>query len=171
MRIISSIEDLVLFLPFIQKSYPEDTHLILLDPYQVITSLPGKSIDLGIKEGIKLEDLKHTVTYRAKLEKKPVSDERGPEHFGVAYIASAVPIYKDQANQNEIIGYLTAVTSTQKHHQLQTNAHELAAMVEELSASTDEIAVSSASISVEAGTLTTYASEIANDVSTINEIV
>ena len=142
-----------------------------MDFYQVISSLPGKSINLGIKEGLLLEDLKHTVTYRAKVEKKPVSDERGPEHFGVAYIASAVPIFQEQSYQNEIIGYLTAITSTQRHHQLRTNAHELAAMVEELSASTDEIAASSVSISEEAGTLATYANEIASDVSTINEIV
>ena len=158
-------------LPLIQKSYAQDTHLILLDEEQVIASLPGQIINLGIKEGIKLEDLKHTVTYRAKTERRIVRDERGPEHFGVAYIATAVPIFDEHGDRKEIIGYLTAVTSTQQQHQLRKNANDLVAMVEELSASTDELAVSSFSISQEAKALASYAQEIATDVSTINEVV
>nr|NNM91580.1 hypothetical protein [Bacilli bacterium] len=171
MNAITKIEDVIPLLPFIQESYAQDTHVILLDTEQVIATLPGKSIDLGIKEGLKFEDLKHTVTYRARVENRTIRDERGPEHFGVPYIATAVPIFAMKEKQEVAIGYLTAVTSTEQHHRLRTNANELATMVEELSVSTDEIAASSSSISNESSHLSTYAQDIANEISSIHEIV
>ncbi len=170
MNMISSLDAIIPFLPTIQKSYPEDSHLILLDLEKVIASLPGERLRIPINVGDKLDDLQQTVTYQAKLQKKTIREERGPEQFGISYIASAVPIYKD-SQSSEIIGYLTAITSNQNLHELRADAHELAAMVEELSATTDEIAIASVSIAEDATTLAKYSNEIAQDVNNIHDVV
>ncbi len=137
----------------------------------MIASLPGDTINLGVKAGLPMEKLKHTVTYRTKIEKRVLRDERGPEHFGVAYIASAVPVFDNPQNTGEPIGYLTAVTSIKSLQELRANAHELAATVEQLSATTDEIANASSSISHDASSLADYVGKMSVNVKNISEIV
>ena len=171
MNPMTSLEEIIPFLRAIQKSYSEDTHLLLFDQEQVIVSLPGDHLNIPIYVGDQLEDLNQTVTYQAKLQKRPTRDERGPEQFGISYVATATPIYKDDNQNGEIIGYLTAVTSNQNLHQLRSDSHELAAMVEELSATTDEIAHASVSIAEDVTILAKYSSEIAQDINNIHEVV
>ena len=171
MNMIASIEEIIPFLPYIQQSYSEDTHLLLFNQEQVIQSMLGKNIKIAIGVGDKLENLQQTVTYRAKIEKRPTRDERGPEQFGESYVATAVPIFADPQNKDQILGYLTAVTSNQNLHQLRSDAHELAAMVEQLSATTDEIAHTSTTIAEDSSSLAIYADEIAKDVSNIHDVV
>ena len=70
MNPMTSLEEIIPFLRAIQKSYSEDTHLLLFDQQQVIASLPGDHLNIPIYVGDQLEDLYQTVTYQAKLTKK-----------------------------------------------------------------------------------------------------
>lgn len=167
---IHDLQEVVPFLPYIQNSFPEDTHLLLFDRERAVASLPGKQIRVGIEVGNRLEDLQGTVTYNAKVKNQIVREERGPEQFGVSYVATASPIY-ESGQEGEPLGYITSVTSNQKLHQLRQDAHELAAMVEELSATTDEISTASAAISQDVNSLANYSKEIAKDVEGIHGIV
>ncbi len=167
---IQDLRDMLPFLPYFQSNFPEDTHLLLFDNKQVIASIPGKEIHVGIKIGATFEDLQGTVTYHAKMKNSIVHEERGPEQFGVSYIATATPIFKSK-REKEPIGFMTSITSNHKVHQLRQDAHELAAMVEELGATTDEIVTASFTISEDVNSLANYSNEIKNDVNGIHEIV
>lgn len=168
---ISSIEELIPFLPFLQSSYPEDTHLLLYSPTEVIASLPGKNIQLALPVGTKFEDMQQSVTYKARAEKRVIREERGPELFGVSYIGTSVPIYTDDDQGHRLLGFITAVVSNQTLHQLRSDSHELATMVEELSATTDDIASASQAISEDAADLAKYANEMKQDVANIHDVV
>ncbi|MFC4767943.1 methyl-accepting chemotaxis protein [Effusibacillus consociatus] len=97
--------------------------------------MPGKNIDFKIPVGTTLEKLRGTVTEQAFTLGKRLQQERGPEVFGFAYVATSTPIFHNE----EKIGVISAVVSNQKLYTLRTGAAELSAVVEEMAATTGEV--------------------------------
>lgn len=149
---------------FYHATYPEDACLVLGDKETIVAYLPGKTIDLKVGPGTPLAG---TVTGEAIASGHIVREERGPEAFGVPYVAIATPIYED----GEVIGALTAIISNTRYDTLRSDASELAAMVQEMTATAEEVARASVEVAEFAQDGFTAASAIAEDVDGIEHVV
>ncbi|GMX60095.1 hypothetical protein Elgi_68620 [Paenibacillus elgii] len=120
-----------------QKVFPEEVALALLDTEKVI-GLVTVPYFFYAPVGTPITDLKGTVTEKAYLTGKTIQEERGPERFGVSYIATATPIfYKD-----ELIGVLASIMKNKKLELVRHTAEALAASVEEMTATSNQISSS-----------------------------
>ena len=126
---VNKLEQLVLSLPLIQSIFPEDAKLVVFDTERVIADLPGKIINLSAKVGVPWSEFKGTVSYKAFVEKKAIREERGPEVFGIAYIAISVPIF----DGTELIGVLSALISNNKLNTMKIGSEKLTKAVASLS--------------------------------------
>lgn len=124
------------------QSIPEDSCLVIFDTEKILGYLPGEQIDLGLKVGSPISNLKGTVSYKALEEGKTLREERGPEKFGVSYIASSVPIFEN----GKVVGVFSIAISNEKGEILQKGAEELSAMVEEMSATTEQVSQASTEV-------------------------
>ncbi|MDF2647005.1 MAG: hypothetical protein K0Q73_2810 [Paenibacillus sp.] len=132
-------------LSFYQDSFPEDCCLVLSDTEKVIAYLPGKELDLKMKVGAPIDNFKGSVTFKAWQARKQLSEERGSELFGIAYVSKASPIFEN----GEFLGMFTLVVSNKKLDLLRKGAIDLSAVVEEMSSTTDEVSNASSYVSIQ----------------------
>lgn len=132
------IEQILANLKEIQQVFPEDVSLVLTDTDKIVAYLPGQTIDLGIPVGKELDKTggaRGTVTIQALLTGKIMREEKGPERYGVSYVATSNPIFE----QGKVVGVLTAIVSNQKLDTLRRGATELNVIVNQMAAATDEM--------------------------------
>ncbi|MEK4230560.1 methyl-accepting chemotaxis protein [Solibacillus sp. FSL H8-0538] len=158
--VIDSIE-------FYQATYPEDACILIFDTERVVAYKRGKVVDLKIKIGETVEKHSKTTSIRALRSGKFLREERGPELFGFAYIASSLPIY----DEGKLVGVVTGVISNEKTNNMRRVATELSSSVEEMTATTEELTVASTDVSKRLEELARFSDSMSNDIQQINSIV
>ncbi|WP_017729411.1 methyl-accepting chemotaxis protein [Halalkalibacterium ligniniphilum] len=133
----TKLQTLIDWLPIIKETYPEDACLCVIDTEEVLAFLPGEIINLKVKVGTKISELKGTIIYEALIQEQRVRGEVGPEKYGVAYISTGTPIYEN----GKVIGAFSAIISNQKMDAFRQGAQNLTAVVEEMTATTEEAKV------------------------------
>lgn len=123
------LEQIVSLLPLFQSVFPEDAKLVVFDTDKVIADLNGKYINTPSKVGAPWSEFIGTVSYKAFTQRKMFREERGPEVFGVAYIAVSVPIL----DGNELLGVLSALVSNNKLNMMKVESEKLSNAVSLLS--------------------------------------
>ncbi len=149
-------EKLAFAMPFFQSLFPEDAHILLCDRDKVLVSLPGKTLQMNVHEGMPLSELGGTSAAQAMAKRTNIRAEIGPEKFGIPYIGIGMPLF----DNGEVVGALSVAMSNARYGQLRTNAHGLAEAVTELTSTTQEIASASSSVAEKAQ----EAARSANDV-------
>src|SRR5690348_16522917 len=119
--------DLLKVAPQIQSSLHEDTFLIIADTEQVIESLPGKNIDLGVPVGARVENFKGSVTETALRKGVKLTEERGAEQFGIPYVSTATPIL----DEGIIVGVIALISNNEKGELLKTSYGDLSHILNE----------------------------------------
>lgn len=165
--ILEKLEQLLNNLQIIQSTHPEDACIILADTEKVIGYQPGKTIDLKIPVGALAENFKGTVTHNALISGKFQKEERGSEHFGIAYISTATPIIEN----NEVIGVISAVVSNHTVDVLRKGAESLTSISEELSAASEDMAKVSDRIANDLSELNKESALLKNEINKIKEIL
>ncbi|MHB1628629.1 MAG: methyl-accepting chemotaxis protein [Bacilli bacterium] len=160
------LEKLAFSMSFFQNLFPEDAHVLLCDTERVLVSLPGKELNMGVREGTPLAELRGTLAAQAIARKVNVKAEMGPEKFGIPYIGIGIPLIE----HGKAVGALSVAMSNARYEQLRTNANELATAVEELTATTDEIASASNNIAEKAQEASRAADEVRKFLSEIEGI-
>jgi methyl-accepting chemotaxis protein len=124
----------------LQQSYPDDVEVVLTTPDRIVKALPGRRLDLGVRDGDPLP--RGTVTTTAIAERRPITDVRDDSQFGVPYRATAVPLMINQT----VFGCLTLVVSTAQEAELLNteaalwdHAEQLAAAAEETQAAVEHL--------------------------------
>ena len=148
-------------------TYPEDACIVVFDTERVIGYIPGRYVDLKINVGETVEQHKNTTSIRALRARKPLREERGPELFGFAYIASAVPI----VDRGQVIGVCTGVISNDRVNEMRTVSNELSSSVSEMSSTTEDLAIASVDVSKQLEALSQFAETATSDIQRINSIV
>jgi archaellum component FlaC len=161
------IKQLLNNLPVIQNTYPEDAGLLLVDNQEIKAYIPGRQIDLKLQVGAPLESLEGSVTYKALLSRKKEIDERGPEKFGVAYVATASPIMEN----GEVVGVLTSIMSNQTLDTLRQSTNELSGVIEDLSSTSEEITKATDQTAQRLQSLLEESQAITNDIKTVHNIL
>ncbi|MFB7156952.1 methyl-accepting chemotaxis protein [Lysinibacillus sp. NPDC056232] len=152
---------------FYQVTYPEDACIIVADAEKVIAYKPGKQVDLKINVGDPVVKYRGTTTEKSLSLGKFIREERGSEEFGIAYIASAQPIF----DGGKVIGVLSAIISNEKMDGMRLLATELSSSVEEMTATNEELAVVSVDVSNRLGELSKFSESMTGDIQQINTIV
>jgi len=152
---------------FYQVTYPDDACIIVADTEKVIGYKPGKQVDLKIKVGDPVVKYRGTTTEKSLSQGKFIREERGSEGFGLAYIASAQPIF----DGGKVIGVLSAIISNEKMDSMRLLATELSSAVEEMTATNEELAVASVDVSNRLGELSKFSGSMTGDIQQINTIV
>jgi archaellum component FlaC len=154
-------------LEIFQKSIPEDLCLALFDTKSLLHYVPGQKMDLKLHDGTSIEDFKGTVTFKVLEIGRTLREERGPELFGVPYVATAVPIMEN----GQILGVLTSVVSNHKTEILQKGAVELSAMVEEMSATTEQVTQASTDVTSGLQEISVQTEDLNNNIETIDSVL
>ncbi|MGE7946573.1 methyl-accepting chemotaxis protein [Lysinibacillus sp. NPDC093688] len=152
---------------FYKVTYPDDACIIVADTEKVIAYKPGKQVDLKIKVGDPVAKYRGTTTEKSLSQGKFIREERGSEEFGLAYIASAQPIF----DGGKVIGVLSAIISNEKMDGMRLLATELSSAVEEMTATNEELAVASVDVSNRLGELSKFSESMTGDIQQINTIV
>ncbi|MFJ7732093.1 methyl-accepting chemotaxis protein [Lysinibacillus sp. NPDC097231] len=152
---------------FYQVTYPEDACIIVADTEKVIAYQPGKQVDLKVSVGDPVGKYRGTTTEKALSSGRFIREERGSEGFGMAYIASAQPIF----DGGKVIGVLSAIISNKKMDSMRLLATELSSSVEEMTATNEELAVASEDVSNRLEALSKFSESMTGDIQQINTIV
>ena len=158
--IIETMEDF-------QKTYPEDVALILASDKEVVHYLAGKTIDLKLKAGRRVDTMKGSITDRVLKSGKLIREEMGAEHFGVAYIATGHPVYDNK----KLIGVLSAALSIAKVDTLRNGALDLGSAVQQMSATTEEMLRASDDITLRLQELSEQSEAVKGDIENIHAVL
>lgn len=150
-----------------QATYPEDACVIVADTEKVLAYKPGKKVDLKVGVGDPVHKYRGTATEIALSSGKFVKEERSAEGFGMAYIASAQPIFEG----GRIIGVVSAIISNEKMDSMRLLATELSSAVEEMTATNEGLATASKDVSNRLEELSNFAESMTGDIEQINVIV
>lgn len=154
-------------MPMYQTTFPDDACIIVANTEEIIGYLPGKTIDLHVQVGTKIKDFTNTVTEYALRTKCFTKEEKGPEKFGVAYIATAQPIF----DGTTLIGVVSVVISNDQMNTLRLVANELSSAVEQMIATNSELTAASSDVSEQLDGLVNYADVMNQDIRHIHSIV
>lgn len=158
---------LLLAMPFYQRTYTEDTCIILADTEKVIGYFPGREIDVKIPVGAPLEKFIGTVSYNALVTGTRLQEERGSEVVGFPYISTANPIIL----HGEVIGVLSSIVLNSKMDLLRSSSEGLSASVEEMTATTQEISAAFTNVIHQMDSLSESSQVVNNDIRSIQKII
>ncbi|GAX89254.1 methyl-accepting chemotaxis protein [Effusibacillus lacus] len=118
----------------------EDISISIQDRERIIKYVPGRTIDLGIREGDLLKE--GSVSYQVIKSGQKIMRTVGREVHGVPYIALGYPIFDGE----QVIGCVTTITSIDKRENMLQMAERLSASMQQFSASIQSSAASSESL-------------------------
>lgn len=150
-----------------QATFPEDACVVVANMEEVVGYRAGKNVDLKIKLGMKVGNFRGTVTERALSLKRFLREEKGPEQFGFAYIATAQPVF----DGSQVVGVVSAIISNERMDSMRQLASELSSAVEEMTATNEELTVASVDVSNRLEGLVSFAETMTSDIQQINQIV
>lgn len=114
--------------PYLQEIFVEDISISIQDTERIIRYLPGKTIDLGIREGDLLKE--GSVSYQVIQTGRKVMRAVGREVHGIPYIAVGYPIFHEDA----LIGCITTIMSIDKRDRMLQMAEQLSAAMQQFTA-------------------------------------
>lgn len=150
-----------------QKTFHEDTCLYLYSQEKVEHALPGKTIDLNVKVGTPMEELRGILSYKVLQTGEFMKREVGAEVLGIPYIATAQPIFDD----DQVIGVISAVTSIEKVDTLRTGANELGTAVQQMSVTSEEMLTAANDIAIRIQELSAQSEKVKEDIENIHSIL
>jgi uncharacterized ubiquitin-like protein YukD len=123
--------------PYFNELFIEDISISIQDKERIICYIPGKNIDLGIRDGDQLKE--GSVSYQVVQSGKKVIRKVGREVHGIPYIAMGFPIF----HERNIIGCITTISSIDQRERLLEMAETLSASMQQFSASIQSTSASS----------------------------
>lgn len=153
-------------LPFLNELYNSDVAVTLADLEKVILYKSGEKIELKGKMGVPL--VEGTAVYRAVHEGCRVVVKVDKALYGMAYIATAIPLYNDS---REIIGAACVIESTDRQDELKNMAAQLTDTISILASTTQEISAQTQEVSAVSKTVTKLVQEAEGRMGETNQII
>jgi hypothetical protein len=123
--------------PYFNDLFVEDISVSIQDKERILHYIPGKKIDLGIKNGDLLKE--GSVSYQVVQTGSKVIRMVGREVHGIPYIDLGFPIFHEQ----NVVGCITTITSIDQRERLLEMAETLSASMQQFSASIQSTSASS----------------------------
>lgn len=153
-------------LPLVHQLFGGQVGITLTDCEHIIMYMPAKKLDLKCQSGDKI--LSGTGIYRAVHEGSRIVARVDESHYGVPYIAMAMPIRSENA---KIIGSIAITQTVEREKLLQDMAEKLAESLELLACNTEEISAQTEEITAVSGTLSKVAKEAQTRVSETDQVI
>lgn len=164
---MNKLEQIVSFLDIFKLVFLEDVKFAVFDKEKLVADLPGEIINMKGNIGDPLSLYEGTVSYKAIQEQRFIREERGPEKFNVAYIATAIPIF----DNGEFLGVLTAMVSNQRISIMKREASKLSNLSVAMSISAAELSHASNELAHQIHEIFSQSEVIMNDVNKSNRIL
>lgn len=156
-------------LDVINQLFSEPNSMIVFDTLKVIAARWDPKIDLGVKVGTPIEELKRTISYRVyethKRQEAYMSREKSI--FGIPYRAISVPIFEEQ----RFVGGITIVLSTEQVQHLHDIGRSIDQIGEVLSNTIKNLSSTSEEFATGAQSANQGMNEIENSMDKIQAIV
>ncbi len=143
-------------LPFLNELYNSDVAVTLADLENVILYKPGEKFALFGKKDLPQPIVEGTAVYRAVHEGRRVVVKVDKALYGIAYIATAIPLYNDS---QEIVGAACVLESTDRQDELKDMAAKLTDSISVLASTTEEISAQTQEVSAVSKTVTKLVQE------------
>ncbi|QJW45242.1 chemotaxis protein [bacterium BFN5] len=155
-------------LPFLNELYNSDVAVTLADLEKVFLYKPGEKIELMGKKSLPQPLVEGTAVYRAVHEGRRIVAKVDKALYGVAYIATAIPLYNDN---REIVGAACVLESTDRQDELKDMASMLTDSISILASTTEEISAQIQEISAVSKTVTRLVQESEIRMGETNQII
>ena len=161
-----NLEALADFLPVIQQLLPLDSAVYVADREKFIRYLPGKTIDQGIKPGMKIPET--TGTYRCLQVNQRLTQTVSKEAFGFPYKAIMVPL-RDAVEQQ--VGVLTVAMSLETQEALMQAAQVIVDSSEQTMAATEELAATATGLAADIDDIHERLDSVSTDIKKTDDIL
>lgn len=94
-------------LEIIQASSVEDCYLVIWGQEEALACLPAKTFDTGVRVGDSIEPHRNRLPGNVIRTEKMITEELGPEIFGIPVISVGVPIFDEY---RQVIASFTATS-------------------------------------------------------------
>lgn len=168
MPVDDSLRCFVKVLPLLNELYNSDVAVTLADLENVFLYKPGEKIELMGKKGLPQPLVEGTAVYKAVHEGRRVVVKVDKALYGVAYIATAIPLYNDS---HEIVGAACVLESTDRQDELKDMAAKLTDSIAILASTTEEISAQTQEISAVSKTVTKLVKESETRMGETNQII
>ncbi|HEY3426981.1 MAG TPA: methyl-accepting chemotaxis protein [Negativicutes bacterium] len=153
-------------MPYLNELYNSDVAVTLADLEKTILYKPGKKIELKGKVGLPL--VEGTAVYKAVHEGRRTVVKVDKALYGVAYIATAIPVFNDK---QEVIGAACVLESVDRQEELTDLAAKLTDSISILASTTEEISAQTQEISAVSKTVTKLVQESEARVGETNQVI
>lgn len=168
MKVVQSILDqMVATMEIYQEAYPADVCIIVCSKEKICGYLPGRDIDLKVEVGKSMDHYEKSAAAQVIKNGQRIQKELGPEFLGIAYIATATPIYE----AGELVGAISVAASNEKLDKMRTISKDLFSIVETMSLAADQIASSSSEVTNHVQDLSAESDTMALDIKSIDEVL
>lgn len=161
-----NLEGLAESLPIIQQLFPLDCAVYVSDKEKFLQYLPGKTIDQGIKAGMKIPQ--NTGTYKCLQINQRLTQTISKEAFGFPYKAIMVPVRDDVGKQ---IGVLTVAMSLETQENLKQVAQIIVESSEQTTAATQELAATATELASDIDEIRKGLENISTDIKKTDNIL
>lgn len=131
-------------LPLLNELYNGDVAVTLADLENVFLYKPGEKLELMGKKDLPQPLVEGTAVYRAVHEGRRIVVKVDKALYGVAYIATAIPLYNES---HDIVGAACVLESTDRQDELKDMAAKLTDSISVLASTTEEISAQTQEIS------------------------
>ncbi|WP_158735873.1 methyl-accepting chemotaxis protein [Alteribacillus sp. YIM 98480] len=143
----------------------DDVAICIQDRSKILKYVPGKTIDIGIKDGDPLKE--QSVSHQAMVERKKVTKKVGEEVHGIPYVAVSLPLFNEEG---EAYASITTITSIDQREKIMETSESLLASVEEISASMEQTSTQSLHLREEQDKISNSVQNIFNSMNDIKYI-
>ncbi|MDR3588815.1 MAG: methyl-accepting chemotaxis protein [Negativicutes bacterium] len=152
--------------PYLNPVMAEDVGISVIKGDRYVLYLPAETLDLGIKAG---DPIKSPAVQQAIDSGKRVVQTftRETSKFGVAYVASALPMKEGE----RVVGCLVVTQPIATQEKLKSVANDLAASAEEMTAGMEELSSRAAGLSATSRELDSVSNTLSDATRKTDEIV
>jgi ABC-type transporter Mla subunit MlaD len=162
------LESAIALTPILMKMYHEDVSVYVTDTQQFLKASNHPNLNLGIREGDRLEDYRNSITWRALQSGQRIEAhvDKQNSSFGIPYVAISQPLNDGE----KIVGVLSVAFSADHMNQLLATGEEILAAVQQMTASAESLSSTSEQLAATAQELDQSTAQVTEDLNHVDEI-
>ncbi|WP_088186093.1 methyl-accepting chemotaxis protein [Desulfosporosinus sp. FKA] len=162
------IEHVVSIAPHLHEWYDQDISVFVVDQNSVLACYNNPRLNLGVKTGDLIDKNDNTITNKVLQsgERTVAAVSKDKSMFSIPYIAISSPI----RDNDQLVGVISIVVSTEKYNTLLELGEEILASVEEIYASAENLSAQSEELSATTKAMDDETLHVKNDITHVSDI-
>jgi len=162
----SILESAIHIAPILHDMYDQDVSVYVADTEKIVAAYNNQKLNLGLQTGHLLES--QSITHKALTQQKRIqaSVELSRSLVGIPYVAICTPLREN----DQVVGALTIVISSERYNQLIDAGEEILAAVEEVTSAAENLAAAGEEVAATARDMDSSMDKVKNDVQHVTGI-